>query len=106
MRLSAVALLLVAGCAATPSPASVAFAHGVDALGHGDYATADASLAAFEHAFPDDARAEDAAWMRTVARLRLRDRDGAVELARAYLAAHPNGLRRPEATRIVERASR
>lgn len=67
----------------------------------GSYAEADPLFASFAHEFPGDARAEDASFLRAVARSRLGDRHGAAALARAYLAAFPVGLRRKEAEELV-----
>jgi hypothetical protein len=55
---------------------------------------------------PGDARMEDAWFMKTVARSRTGDTDGAAQLARAYLIQFPNGLRRLEAEKIAGKSSK
>jgi TolA-binding protein len=74
------------------------------AFRRGDYAAADRSLAEFSRQAPHDPRAEDATFIRAVARSRLGDARGAAALARNYLTRYPNGLRRSEAERIVRAA--
>jgi len=99
----------MAASARPPSPppaaaepvASQRFADAMAALARGDHGRADALLAAFVADFPDDARAEDAAFARAVARARSGDRAGAAVLARDYLRRFPEGLRRREAERLA-----
>jgi anti-sigma factor RsiW len=71
-----------------------------------DYARADVQLQAFVRQFPDDPRAEDASFLRAVARWRTGDKDGAAQLARTYLVSYPSGLRRSEARRIIDGTAR
>ncbi len=68
----------------------------------GEYTDADRQLAAFIREHPADARCEDAAFLRAVARSRLGDRDAAAVLAGKYLRAYPHGLRRAEAQQLVD----
>ena len=70
----------------------------------GAYDLADIQFERFTREHPDDPRTEDAAYLRAVARFRMGDREGAAALARAYLAAYPSGLRRPEAQRLADGA--
>lgn len=70
----------------------------------GAYGLADAQLEHFIAEYPSEPRAEDAAYLRAVARSRLGDREGAAVLARRYLDAYPAGLRRPDAQRLADRA--
>lgn len=78
------------------------FEDAVAAFDVGDYGRADTLLERFVAAHPDDARSEDAAFMRVVAHVRTGDKSGASRLARAYLARWPNGLRAVEARAVVE----
>ena len=77
------------------------FAEAVAAFHDAAYAQAEDRLAQFAHDFPDDARAQDAAFLRAVARSRTGDVKGAAALARDYLRSYPRGLRRTEAERLV-----
>lgn len=89
-------------------PASLAgerFDRGAESFDRKAYADADRELASFVRDFPDDPRCEDADYLRTVARWRLGDREGAVALAKGYLAKYPNGLRRSEASRMASTGS-
>lgn len=81
--------------------ASERFAAAAQAFRGGDYARAESMLASFAQDFPNDPRAEDAAFLRAVARSRAGDRGGAASLARAYLRSYPHGLRRREAEQLV-----
>ena len=83
------------------SVASERFAAAERAFRGADYARADAMLASFAQEFPADPRAEDAAFLRAVARSRSGDRGGAAALARAYLHGYPHGLRRREAEQLM-----
>ncbi len=84
-----------------PSAAS-RFAEAMAAFRGADYANAEPLLARFVVDFPNDSRREDAAYLRVVARWRLGDRPGAAALARAYIDAYPQGLRRVEAQRMID----
>jgi TolA-binding protein len=53
------------------------------------------------HDFPNDGRAEDAMFLRAEIRSRQGNVEGARQVARAYLARYPNGLRAPDARRMV-----
>jgi hypothetical protein len=83
------------------SVASERFAVAERAFRGGDYAQADSLLASFVQEFPGDSRAEDAAFLRAVARSRSGDRAAAAALARAYLQGYPHGLRRREAEQLM-----
>ena len=88
-------------------PASVpesGFAAGVAAFRRGEYAAAERLLADFSQNAGGDARREDAAFLRAVARSRQGDARGAAGLAASYLKSFPNGLRRTEAERLVRAA--
>jgi hypothetical protein len=87
---------------APPASAGILFDAAVASFEAGDLERADAELARFGRTYPEDARSEDAAYLRAVAHSRMGDRTGAAKLARAYLAAYPTGLRRPEAQRIAD----
>jgi TolA-binding protein len=84
------------------SVAGTSFERAFSNFEKGEYGTADRDFEAFLHEFPSDPRAEDASYLRTVARYRVGDREGAAALARSYLDTYPSGLRRPEAERIAE----
>jgi hypothetical protein len=102
----------VAGNAATkpgwsPDPTSTSsseqsddFARALAAFQRGDYGEADQLFARFRSRRPRDARSEDAAFLRAVARSRAGDTAGAARLAAEYLRAFPKGLRRAEAERL------
>lgn len=77
------------------------FAAAVHAFEARDYADADRLFVRFALARPRDARAEDALFLRAVARARVGDRQGAAALAREYLRRYPHGLRRLEAERFA-----
>jgi TolA-binding protein len=77
------------------------FAEAMGAYTRGDYRRAEPLFAAFVREHPKDARAEDATFLRAEGLARSGDRDGAAAAARAYLAAFPRGLRRPEAERLA-----
>ncbi len=71
------------------------------AFGAASYAQADDLLASFALEFGGDARAEDASFLRAVARSRMGDEAGAASLAGAYLRSFPLGLRRREAEELT-----
>jgi hypothetical protein len=77
------------------------FAEAMAAYARGEYRAADALFAAFVREHPRDGRAEDATFLRAEGLARAGDRPGAAAAARAYLAAFPRGLRRPEAARLA-----
>lgn len=87
---------------AAREPPAPSFERGVAFFRHGDFGLADDELGAFQRALPADPRAEDAAYLRVVARWRMGDHETAGRLGRAYLVAYPEGLRRPEVQRIVD----
>jgi hypothetical protein len=78
------------------------FAAAVESFRQMHYASADALLQAFVRDYPLDPRCEDASFLRAVAHSRMGDAAGAADLARAYLANFPHGLRRLEASGLVE----
>jgi len=82
------------------------FSAAVNSFGGGRYLDADLLFVSFIHDFPLDPRCEDASFLRAVAHLRMGDAAGAADLARAYLATFPHGLRRLEATDLAERTAR
>lgn len=86
---------------ANPSLAGARFAEAMGAYLAGDFTRADALFEAFASAYPRDARAEDALFLRAEARSRRGDEAGARAAARAYLKRFPGGLRRPEAERLA-----
>jgi hypothetical protein len=81
--------------------ASERFASAIAAFQAARYAQADGHLASFALEFPSDARVEDAAFLRAVARSRMGDASGAAALASAYLQSFPRGLRRREAEELA-----
>jgi hypothetical protein len=90
------------GAGSTVISAAARFAEAVGAFGAGDYGRADGLFGAFARDFPNDSRAEDAAFLCADARAKRGDKVGAAAGARAYLRAYPNGLRRPAAERLAE----
>jgi TolA-binding protein len=87
---------------ARPSGArSDPFNAAVAAFRRGNYRKAEQLLDRFLEATPHDARVEDAWFMKTVARARTGDTQGAAQVARGYLERFPQGLRRIEAERIA-----
>jgi len=80
------------------------FASAMAAFGAASYAQADDLLASFALDFGGDARAEDASFLRAVARSRMGDEAGAASLAGAYLRSFPLGLRRREAEELTRAA--
>jgi hypothetical protein len=78
------------------------FAAAVESFRQMHYASADALLQAFVRDYRLDPRCEDASFLRAVAHSRMGDAAGAADLARAYLANFPHGLRRLEASGLVE----
>ena len=78
------------------------FADAMTLFRAGRFAEADAAFAAFETAAPGDPRAEDAAWLRAVAKSRAGDTAGAQKQAQRYLARYPQGLRRAEAEAMAK----
>ena len=96
---------VTAAAETTASTASSLFAQGIQAFRAGNYLLADHLWQAFAARNPRDPRVEDAAFLRAVGRSRLGDDSGAAELARAYLAAFPRGMRRQEAQVLILRTS-
>jgi TolA-binding protein len=68
------------------------------------WAEAEAAFAEFEASAPSEPRAEDAAFLRAVARSRAGDAAGAARLAQRYLDRYPQGLRRTEAEALAKGA--
>jgi hypothetical protein len=95
----------VADSGSDPAPngslAGAAFARAMSAFSAGDYAHAEQLFSSFEQLHPADARVEDAAFLRAVARARRGDPNGARLLAHEYLRRYPGGLRRVEAERLT-----
>lgn len=83
-----------------PSPGAD-FVDAMSAFSAGDLGRAESLFLAFEHRHPNDARVEDAAFLRALARARRGDRAGARELARQYLQRYPDGLRKTEAEQLA-----
>jgi outer membrane protein assembly factor BamD (BamD/ComL family) len=67
----------------------------------GDFAAASRALDAFSTEHPDDARAEDAAFLSIVALVRAGRSAEAAAAARRYLARFPTGFRRAEVATIA-----
>jgi Flp pilus assembly protein TadD len=78
-----------------------AFVEGVRLVELGAYGDATARLDAFRRGHPNDARAEDAAFLQIVALERAGRRDEARKAARRYLDAYPHGFRRTEAEALA-----
>jgi TolA-binding protein len=90
------------GHAAHPKPSpGHAFAAAVAAFSAGDYGRAETLLRAFERDHPEDARVEDALFLRAIAYARQGDENQRRELASEYLKRFPRGLRRLEAERLA-----
>lgn len=83
-----------------PSPGAD-FVEAMSAFSEGDLGRAERLFLAFEKRHANDARVEDAAFLRALARARRGDRDGARELAREYLQRYPKGLRKIEAEQLA-----
>jgi hypothetical protein len=77
------------------------FARAMAAFRAGDYGQAERLFQDFERRHTEDARQEDSTFLRAVARARRGDAAGARATARQYLERYPNGLRVPEAERLV-----
>ena len=77
------------------------FARAMAAFAAGDYGQAERLFQDFERRHAEDARQEDSTFLRAVARARRGDAAGARAIARQYLERYPNGLRAPEAERLV-----
>jgi hypothetical protein len=88
--------------AATAGTHNDDFARAMTAFGAGDYGQAERLFRDFERRHAEDARREDATFLRAVARLRRGDAAGARATAREYLDRYPNGLRALEAERLAE----
>jgi TolA-binding protein len=90
------------GSAAEPQATPAAdFARAMAAFSAGDYGRAEQLFLAFESDHAGDARAEDATFLRAIARSRRGDLPGAQAIARDYLRRFPAGLRRREAERLA-----
>jgi hypothetical protein len=75
------------------------------AFDEGAFERADSLFGRFAADFSDDARTEDAMFLRAVARSRAGDSPGAAQRAREYLSRFPQGLRHREALRLVDPSS-
>jgi hypothetical protein len=87
--------------ATVPAPTASAFTQAMSAFTAGDYGRADELFADFAREHPDDARVEDALFLRAIARSRRGDANGARAIARQYLERFPYGLRRDDAERLA-----
>lgn len=85
----------------TSSP-GLLFSEAMAVYGAGSFERADKMLAEFHRRFPEDARSEDADFIRVVIRRRLGDRRETEMRARAYLAEYPSGLRRGEIEALLQ----
>lgn len=85
-----------------PSPGQD-FGRAMTAFNAGDFGRAERLFAAFARAHPEDSRAEDASFLRAVARQRRGDTEGAKGLARDYLDRYPGALRQQEAEAMLDR---
>jgi ferric-dicitrate binding protein FerR (iron transport regulator) len=93
----------------TPAPdvrsrAGIDFAGAMESFKAGRFAESEASFAAFTRAHPGDSRCEDAMFLRAIGASRRGDVATAAARAKEYLAAYPQGLRRPQAERLVSAA--
>ena len=77
------------------------FVAAMEAFHEERYADASTLFVSFLDHAKGDARCEDAAFLRAVARARSGDREGSRALMKAYLDGYPNGLRRAEAERFA-----
>jgi hypothetical protein len=84
------------------SAAETEFARAVAHVEAHDDARAGVLLEQFVARFPDDARAQDAAFLGVVIRARRGDGSALRIAARAYLARYPRGFRVPEVLRLLE----
>lgn len=92
------------GSPATSKPtAGQDFAVAMGAFNAGNFGRADHLFAAFVQHHPADSRAEDASFLRAVARQRRGDIAGAKVLARQYLQSYPGALRHEEAEAMLDR---
>ena len=83
------------------SSASRAFADAMDAVARGDFASGAERLGAFSSAHPDDARADDAEYLKAIALARAGRADDAAAAARRYLATRPRGAHRAQIQKLV-----
>jgi TolA-binding protein len=79
-----------------------AFGAAMTAFREGQFAHAATAFEQFVGEFPDDARGEDASFLRAVAHAKTGDAQGAARLAREYLTRYPHGLRRTEALGLTQ----
>lgn len=73
------------------------------AFNAGNFGRAERLFKTFVRRHPADSRAEDASFLRAVARQRRGDLEGAKVLARRYLRAYPDALRQEEAEAMLDR---
>lgn len=71
------------------------------AFSAGDYGQSEARFTTFIRDNPHDDRVEDARFLRAVGLSRRGELDAASKAARAYPKAHPAGLRRRDAMRLI-----
>lgn len=86
-----------------PPTAGQDFAVAMSAFNSGDFGRAERLFTAFAARHPRDSRAEDASFLRAVARQRRGDTEGAKALARQYLDRYPGALRQEEAKAMLGR---
>lgn len=91
----------IAASVAPPSLVSREFAEAMRSIGRGDYPGGVAQFEAFASAHPDDARVDEADYLRAIALQRAGNAAGAAAAARRYLAARPDGAHRPEARQLA-----
>jgi TolA-binding protein len=91
----------VAKSARGAGASSKAFAEGMRMIERGDYAAGADKLDAYRRANPQDARAEDAAYIAVIALQRAGRKDDAAAAAKRYLRDFPNGYRRAEVQAIA-----
>jgi hypothetical protein len=86
---------------AETSRAGVLFAQAMQAFDARSYELADSRFVRFQQEFRDDARREDASFLRIVCALRRGDQQTVVQLSHAYLGEFPSGLRRRDVERLL-----
>lgn len=91
----------IAPSAEPPSDAAAEFRAAMAAFNQGDTARAAELFTAFLGQFPRDSRAEDAAYLRTLAHQRRGDVAATERAAREYLARYPRGFRRAEVETLL-----
>jgi FecR protein len=91
----------IASAFSASNSAGVAFEKAMAAFSMGSYETAEVLMADFERRFPDDGRAEDAAFLRVVIQQRAGNAKATRERALDYWRRYPNGFHRAEVEQFI-----